>query len=117
MTTRSCSSSYRECGTKLATVVSLTSWLSDEDIRGSNLKVHDIRLPRWEDQEIVHICKEREFWVTSNMHRYYQYLNSLSRMTVLPKGGNQMNVLGESRVLLVLLTPNNIARLNVFDMT
>jgi hypothetical protein len=81
-----------------------------------NLKVHDIRLPRWEDQEIVHICKEREFWVTSNMHRYYQYLNSLSRMTVLPKGGNQMNVLGESRVLLILLTPNNIARLNVFDM-
>jgi hypothetical protein len=31
---------------------------TDEDIRGSNLKVHDIRLPQWEDQEIVHIPKK-----------------------------------------------------------
>jgi hypothetical protein len=50
------------------------------------------------------------------MHRYYRYLNSLSRMTVLPKGGNQMNVLGESRVFLLLLAPNSLARINVFDM-
>jgi hypothetical protein len=49
------------------------------------------------------------------MHRYYRYLNSLSRMTVLPKGGNQMNVLGESRVFLLLLAPNSLARINVFD--
>jgi hypothetical protein len=54
--------------------------------------------------------------VTSNMHRYYRYLNSLSRMIVLPKGGNQINVLGESCVLLLLLTPNSIGHLNVFDM-
>jgi hypothetical protein len=53
--------------------------------------------------------------VTSNMHRYYRYLNSLSRMTVLPKGGNQMNVLRESRILL-LLAPNSLACINVFDM-
>jgi hypothetical protein len=89
---------------------------SDEDIQGRNLKVHDIRLPRWEEQEIVHISKEREFWVTSNIHRYYMYLNSLSRMTVLPKGGNQMNVLGESQILLILLAPNSLARINVFEM-
>jgi hypothetical protein len=50
------------------------------------------------------------------MHRYYRYLNSLSRMTVLPKGENQMNVLGESRILLLLLAPNSLARINVFDM-
>jgi hypothetical protein len=37
-------------------------------------------------------------------------------MTVLPKGGNQMNVLGESRVFLLLLAPNSLARINVFDM-
>lgn len=37
-------------------------------------------------------------------------------MTALPKGGKQMNVLGESCVLLLLLTPNNTARINVFDM-
>jgi hypothetical protein len=89
---------------------------SDNDIQGNNLKVHDIRLPRREEQEFVHISKEREFWVTLNMHRYYRYLNSLSRMTILPKGGNQMNVLRESRILLLLLTPNSLARINVFDM-
>jgi hypothetical protein len=58
---------------------------SYEDIRGSNLKVHDIRLPRWEEQEIVHISKEREFWVTSNMLRYYWYLNSLLGCPFFPR--------------------------------
>jgi hypothetical protein len=37
-------------------------------------------------------------------------------MTVLPKGGNQMNVLGSSRVFLLLLAPNSLTRINVFDM-
>jgi hypothetical protein len=37
---------------------------SDDDIQGSNLKVHDIRQPMWEEQEFVHTSKEREFWVT-----------------------------------------------------
>jgi hypothetical protein len=37
-------------------------------------------------------------------------------MTVLPKGGNQMNILGESQVFLLLLAPNSLARINVFDM-
>jgi hypothetical protein len=50
------------------------------------------------------------------MHRYYRYLNSFSRMIVLPKGRNQMNVLRESRILLLLLAPNSLARINVFDM-
>jgi hypothetical protein len=89
---------------------------SDEDIQGSNLKVHDIRLPMREEQEFVHISKEQEVWVTSNMHSYYRYINSLSRMTILPKGGNQMNILRESRILLLLLAPNSLARINVFDM-
>jgi hypothetical protein len=89
---------------------------SDNEIQGRNRKVHDIRLSRQEEQEFVHISKETKFWVTSNTHRYYKYLNSLSRMTVLPKGGNQMNVLGESRILLLLLAPNSLACINVFDM-
>jgi hypothetical protein len=89
---------------------------SYDDIRGSNLRVHDIRLPQNEDQKIVHISNERKLWITSNMHRYYRYLKSLSRMTILPKGGYQMNVLGENRVLLLLLSPNNTAQINVFDM-
>jgi hypothetical protein len=37
-------------------------------------------------------------------------------MTVLLKGGNQMNVLGKSWVFLLLLAPNSLARINVFDM-
>ena len=86
---------------------------SDADIQGSNLRVHDIRLPMREETEFIRISMEREFWITANMHRY---LNSLSRMTVLPNGGNQMNVLGESRVFLLLLAPNSLARINVFDM-
>jgi hypothetical protein len=40
----------------------------------------------------------------------------LSRMIVLPKGGNQMNVLGESRVFLLLLALNSLTCINVFDM-
>jgi hypothetical protein len=90
--------------------------LSDEDIRGRNLWVHDIRLHRREEQEVVHISNEREYWTTSNMYRYYWYLNSLFRMTILPKGGNQMNVLGKSRVLLMLMTPTSTDKINVFYM-
>jgi hypothetical protein len=37
-------------------------------------------------------------------------------MIVLPKGGKQMNVLVESRVFLLLLAPNSLAGINVFDM-
>jgi hypothetical protein len=88
---------------------------SDADIEGSNMRVHDIKLPMWEETEFIHVSMDREFWTTANMHRYYRYLNSLS-MTVLPKGRNQMNVLGESHVFLLLLAPNSLARINVFDM-
>jgi hypothetical protein len=92
----------------------LILWVfSDEDIRGRNLWVDGIRLPRREEHED---STEREFWITSNMHRYYQYLNSLSRMTILLKGRNQMNVLGESRILLLHMTPSSIQKINVFDM-
>jgi hypothetical protein len=44
------------------------------------------------------------------------YLNSLFRMTLIPKGGNQMNILGESKVLLSFMKPNSCERLNMFDM-
>lgn len=50
------------------------------------------------------------------MHRHYRYLNSLARMTILPKGGNQMNVLSESRILLLCVTPSGQTRINVFNM-
>jgi hypothetical protein len=37
-------------------------------------------------------------------------------MTLIPKGGNQMNILGESKVLLSFMKPNSTESLNVFDM-
>jgi hypothetical protein len=50
------------------------------------------------------------------MHKYYRYINSLSRMTLIPKGGNQMNILGESKVLLSFMKPSSSESINVFDM-
>jgi hypothetical protein len=50
------------------------------------------------------------------MHMYYKYLNSLFRLTLLPKGGNQMNLLGESKVLLFFMKPNKKDKINVFDL-
>jgi hypothetical protein len=37
-------------------------------------------------------------------------------MTLIPKGGNQMNILGESKVLLSFMKPNSSKSINVFDM-
>jgi hypothetical protein len=37
-------------------------------------------------------------------------------MTLIPKGGNQMNILGESKVLLSFMKPNSSESINVFDM-
>jgi hypothetical protein len=50
------------------------------------------------------------------MHKYYRYLNALFRIILIPKGRNQMNILGESKVLLSFMKPDSSARLNVFDM-
>jgi hypothetical protein len=51
-----------------------------------------------------------------NMHMYYMYLNSLSRMIVLPKGGNQMNVLADNRIFLLCMILRSRGKVNVFDM-
>jgi hypothetical protein len=37
-------------------------------------------------------------------------------MTLIPKGGNQMNILGESKVLLSFMKPNSSESINIFDM-
>jgi hypothetical protein len=50
------------------------------------------------------------------MHKYYRYLNALFRMTLIPRGENQMNILGESKVLLSFMKPDSSVILNVFDM-
>lgn len=66
---------------------------SDEDISDRHIRIHDIQLPRRDEQEEIHISRYLEFGVTFNMHMYCLYVNSLSRMIVLPKGKNRMNVL------------------------
>jgi hypothetical protein len=63
----------------------------------------------------IHVPPDK-FWKTPNMHCYFRYINALFRMTLLPKGGNQVNVLGDSQTLLFFMQPNKTQRLNVFDL-
>ena len=34
----------------------------------------------------LHIFETDEYWKSTNLHKYYRYLNSLFRMTLIPKG-------------------------------
>jgi hypothetical protein len=89
---------------------------TDEDISGNKIKIHDFRPPTRAEAKDLHISESDEYWKSTNLHKYYRYINSLCRMTLIPKGGNQMNILGESKVLLSFMKPNSIESLNVFDM-
>jgi hypothetical protein len=89
---------------------------TDEDISGDKIKIHDFRPPTRDEAKDLHISKTDEYWKSTNLHKYYRYINSLCRMTLIPKGGNQMNILGESKVLLSFMKPNSTESLNVFDM-
>jgi hypothetical protein len=73
---------------------------TDEDISGDKIKIHDFRPPTRAEAKDLHISETDEYWKSTNLHKYYRYINSLCRMTLIPKGGNQMNILGESKVLL-----------------
>jgi hypothetical protein len=89
---------------------------SDDDISGDKIKIHDFRPPTRDEAKDLHISETDEFWKSTNLHKYYRYINSLCRMTLIPKGGNQMNILGESKVLISFMKPNSTESLNVFDM-
>jgi hypothetical protein len=89
---------------------------SDDDISGDKIKIHDFRQPTKDEARDLHISETGKFWESTNLHKYYRYINSLSRMTLIPKGGNQMNILGESKVLLSFMKPNSSERINVFNM-
>jgi hypothetical protein len=89
---------------------------TDEDISGDKIKIHDFRPPTKDEAKDLHISESDEYWKSTNLHKYYRYINSLCRMTLIPKGGNQMNILGESKVLLSFMKPNISESLNVFDM-
>jgi hypothetical protein len=89
---------------------------TDDDIAGDKIKIHDFCPPTRAEAKDLHISENDEYWKSTNLHKYYRYLNSLFRMTLIPKGGNQMNILGESKVLLSFMKPNSSENLNVFDM-
>jgi hypothetical protein len=89
---------------------------SDDDISGDKIKIHDFRQPTKDEARDLHISETRKFWESTNLHKYYRYINSLSRMTLIPKGDNQMNILGESKVLLSFMKPNSSESINIFDM-
>jgi hypothetical protein len=89
---------------------------SDNNIAGDKVKIHDFRPPTRAEAKDLHLSENDEYWKSTNMHKYYRYLNSLFRMTLIPKGGNQMNILGKSKVLFSFMKPNSSERLNVFYM-
>lgn len=51
-----------------------------------------------------------------NLYWCYRYLNSLFCLTLIPKDGNQVNVHGESRVLLFHMKAIKSDRINIFDI-
>jgi hypothetical protein len=89
---------------------------TDRDISGDKIKIHDFRPPTKDEAKDLHISESDKYWESTNLHKYYRYINSLCRMTLIPKGGNQMNILGESKVSLSFMKPNSSESLNVFDM-
>jgi hypothetical protein len=89
---------------------------TDEDISGDKIKIHDFRPPTRDEAKDLHISETDEFSKSTNLHKYYRFINSLCRMTLIPKGGNQMNILGESKVMLSFMKPNSTESLNVFYM-
>jgi hypothetical protein len=88
----------------------------DNDIAGNKVHIHEYRVPEREQLIELHIFEHDELLEYTNMHRYYRYLNVVFWMALIPKGGNQMNVLSESRVLLTFMKPNIKDKINVFDM-
>jgi hypothetical protein len=89
---------------------------TDGDISGDKIKIHDFRPPTKDEAKDLHISESGKYRESTNLHKYYRYINSLCRMTLIPKGGNQMNILGESKVLLSFMKPNSSESINVFDM-
>jgi hypothetical protein len=89
---------------------------TDNDISGDKIKIHDFCQPTRDEAKDLHLSESGKYWESTNMHKYYRYINSLCRMTLIPKGGNQMNILGESKVLLSFMKPSSSESINVFDM-
>jgi hypothetical protein len=59
---------------------------SDEDISGDKIKIHDFRQPTKDEARDLHISETGKFWESTNLHKFYRYINSLCRMTLIPKG-------------------------------
>jgi hypothetical protein len=54
---------------------------SNNDIARNRECIHEYHLPSREEAKALHISEHEEYWKSTNMHRYYMYLNALFRMT------------------------------------
>ena len=89
---------------------------TDGDISGDKIKIHEFRPPTKDEVRDLHISETDKYWESTNLHKFYRYINYLCRMTLISKGGNLMNILGESKVLLSFMKPNSSESINVFYM-
>jgi hypothetical protein len=89
---------------------------TDSEIHPDRRCIHNYSLPPRAEVIDMHVVPTDDMWKTTNLQGYYRYLNSMFRATLIPKGGNQVNVHGESHVLLYFMKPNKNFRINVFDM-
>jgi hypothetical protein len=76
--------------------------------------IHDSRKPTDDEALILHVDENETFWKTTNVKPTFRYMNSLIRQTVLPKGGNEMNILSHNQTLLLSLADGT--EFSTFDM-
>jgi hypothetical protein len=103
---------YKISYKRFAHIISFT----DQEIQSDRKCVHSYNLPDRDDVSDIHIVPTKDLWKTTNIQAYYRYLNSLFRATLIPKGGNQVNVHGESQTLLYFMKSEKRFRINVFDL-
>jgi hypothetical protein len=90
---------------------------TDGDISGDKIKIHDFRPPTKDEARDLHIFEFDKYWESTNLHKYYIYIYKFSLQNDFhPQRGNQMNILGENKVLLLFMKPNSSESINIFDM-
>ncbi|KAJ1265193.1 hypothetical protein BS78_08G060500 [Paspalum vaginatum] len=91
---------------------------SDSDINKNNVCAHEYNIAGVDDiVNDMHMDRTGTFWVSRNMKPPIRYLNHLLRVTVVPKGGDQTEILSRSHTILWLLHPGNEDKtINVFDL-
>jgi hypothetical protein len=91
--------------------------LGFDDVDLLKYYIHDARKPDDDEALILHVDENEALWKTTNVRPTFRYMNSLIRQTVLPKGGNEMNILSHNQTLLLSLAQRNEdTEFSVFNM-